>query len=58
MKKTILKSLQPQTKSLFRFKNSDTKSNAFANPLMGMDTSTTTDPTTVLGTTVSASGIF
>lgn len=48
MKKSILKSLQPKTKSLFRFKNSDSKYGAPDTTVLG----NTTDPTTVTSTTI------
>jgi len=46
MKKTIVKTLHPQTKALFKFTNSATKAKFF-----GIDTSTTSgDPTNTVFT--------
>lgn len=42
MKKSILKSLQPQTKSLFKFNNSDSKSKFNAPDTVNTDASITT----------------
>jgi hypothetical protein len=51
MKKATLKSLQPQTKSLFRFKNSDSKFKNAAG-IAFPTTSQETDPTTTITPTI------
>jgi len=50
MKKNIAKSMQPQTKSLFRFKNADTKVNADINYDKTVPTSDPTIATTIVVT--------